>query len=138
MVRLRRVLFLGFLGLSATLAACSDDDDGGPLDPGPTPVSYASEIQPIFDASCVRCHGEGGSGGLDLRPGDSHGNLVGVISQNYAPAVLVVAGEPTDSVLYEKIADTGRFGGVMPPGAGALPDEEIALIRRWIEEGANP
>lgn len=135
MILLRTILLLG---LVTALVGCSDDDDDGTLDPGPTPVSYATQIQPIFDVSCVRCHGEGGSGGLDLRPGDSHGNLVGVISQNYAPALLVVAGDPVGSVLHEKVADTGRFGGVMPPGAGALPDDEIALIRRWIEEGANP
>jgi mono/diheme cytochrome c family protein len=134
MTGLRIVVLLGFL---AFLAGCSDDDDGT-MDPGPTPVSYETQIQPIFDASCLGCHGDGGLAGLDLRDGVSHGNLVGVTTQNYAPALRVAEGDPVASVLYEKVADTGQFGGVMPPGAGALPGEEIALIRRWIEEGASP
>ena len=108
------------------------------MDTGPTPVSYETQIQPIFDAECVRCHGDGGTAGLDLRPGVSHGNLVDVASQNYAPALLVDEGSPSTSVLHEKVADTAQFGGVMPPGGANLSSDDIELIRRWIEEGANP
>ena len=127
------------LGLMIAVAGCSDDDEvgDGTMDPGPTPVSYATQIQPIFDAECVRCHGDGGSGSLDLRDGVSYGNLVGVRSAGYAPAQRVVAGDPVASVLHEKVARTGTFGTAMPPST-TLPASEIALIRRWIEEGANP
>ena len=133
-----RLRILVVLGVSIAVAGCSDDDDGnGTMDPGPTPVAYATEIQPIFDAECVRCHGEGGNGGLDLRPGVSRDNMVGIESQGYAPALRVVAGSPSTSVLHEKVADTGAFGTAMPPSTG-LSSGEVELIRRWIEEGANP
>jgi hypothetical protein len=136
MIQLR---ILVVLGLIMTLAACSDDDNdggnGGPVGPGP--VSFETDIQPILDASCVGCHGDGGSGGLDLRGSVSYANLVGTVSQNYAPALRVVAGDPEASVLHEKVADTGAFGGLMPP-RGALASEDVELIRRWIAEGANP
>jgi mono/diheme cytochrome c family protein len=108
------------------------------MDPGPTPVSFANQIQPIFDEKCVQCHGEGGFGGLDLRDGESHANLVDQVSNGYSPALLVSPGEPTESVLYGKVADTGQFGGVMPPSNGGLSAEQLGLIERWIEEGANP
>ena len=130
-----RILVL--FGLVLMVASCSEDDDGT-MSPGPTPVSYEAQIQPIFDAECVRCHGEGGTAGLDLRPGVSHGNLVDVVSQNYGPALLVVEGDPSTSVLHEKVASTGQFGGAMPPGGAVLPSGDVELIRRWIEEGANP
>jgi mono/diheme cytochrome c family protein len=108
------------------------------MDPGPTPVSFANQIQPIFDAECVQCHGDGGNGGLDLRAGESHGNLVGVVSNGYAPALLVASGAPVESVLYAKVANTGQFGAAMPPPNGGLSTEQLGLIERWIEEGANP
>ena len=136
MIHLR---ILVVLGLIVTLAACSDDDDdggnGGPVGPGP--VSFDTDIQPILDSGCVGCHGDGGNAGLDLRAGVSYANLVGTVSQNYAPALRVVAGDPEASVLQEKVADTGTFGGLMPP-RGQLASEDVELIRRWIAEGANP
>jgi mono/diheme cytochrome c family protein len=109
------------------------------MDPGPTPVSFANQIQPIFDAECVQCHGESAFGGLDLRPDSSHGNLVGVESNGYAPAVLVTPGEPATSVLYGKVSNSGQFGTVMPPPPNdELTATQLGLIERWIEEGANP
>jgi hypothetical protein len=68
-------------------------------------------------------------------PDQSHGNLVNVTAQGYPPALRVVPGDPDESVLYNKMADTGRFGGSMPP-SGALSTPEIELIRTWITEGA--
>ena len=130
------ILLLVLMGL----AACSDDDDNdGTMDPGPTPVSFTTQIQPIFDSSCIQCHGDTAFGGLDLRADSSHGNLVGVESNGYAPALLVSPGNPAASVLYGKITDSGRFGSVMPPPPNdALSTEQIAVIELWIEEGANP
>jgi mono/diheme cytochrome c family protein len=87
-------------------------------------VSYSSEIQPIFDNDCGGCHG--GSGGLSL------GNYDQLMAGGNGGA-LVVAGSPDDSILVKRL--TGEISPKMPRG-GSLSDEQINLIRQWIEEGA--
>ena len=94
-------------------------------------VDFETEIQPIFTANCSGCHGS--NGGLSLAAGQSYNNLVDAVSQGYAPALRVVSGDPTTSVLYNKITNTGVNGGQMPPAA-ALSGDDIALISSWITE----
>lgn len=123
------------LALVAVLAGCSDHGDpltttipGGNNDP----VSLSADVQPLLDANCVACHGVGGNAGLDLRPGVSYGNLVGVAANN-GGGNLVVAGDKMSSVLYQRM--TGSQGGVMPPG-GALSTTAQDLVGQWIDDGA--
>ena len=115
------------------LLGCSDEGQS-PVGPGPQtePVSFAQQIQPIFDASCVGCHGIGGNAGLDLRTGFSHANLVNVAAQASA-GTLVAPGNSADSVLLNRL--TGNGLGLMPPG-GALGASTLDLVTRWIDEGA--
>ncbi len=94
-------------------------------------VDYDADIQPIWNSSCTGCHGN--SAGLSLAAGSSEANLVDVVSTNYAPALRVVSGDPTNSVLYNKVANTGVHGGIMPQG-GELTADQIALISTWITE----
>ena len=51
--------------------------------------------------------------------------------------VRVAPGDPDRSFLYVKVTDPGGMGEPMPPFR-ALPDEQVELIRRWIEDGAEP
>jgi len=90
-------------------------------------VSFASDIRPIFNArGCFSCH-------VWSQPSQ----IVNVTSQlGYAPAVIVKPGDLLNSVLYQKITGTGRFGQLMPEGGPKLPAGEIDKFRRWILEGA--
>lgn len=102
------------------------------------PPSFAADIQPLLTASCTgsSCHDSSSpAAGLDLTEGSAHGELVGVVSTFYAPALRVVAGNAGDSVLWNKVANTGRFGGKMPPG-GRFPASSTQLIEDWINAGA--
>ncbi len=116
------------------LSGCSDHGDslevtGPPIVP---PVSFADDIQPILSGNCVGCHGEGGNGGLDMRPGVSYGNLVGVAA-NGGTGNRVEPGDTAASFLYQRLSDTG--GGGMPP-TGPLPAETVAKVAEWINDGA--
>ena len=124
---------IGLLALGGCSDEGSDPVSPGP-DPDPDPISFAADIQPIFNANCVGCHGLGGNGGLDLREGSAYGNLVGIDSQGY-PGKRVMAGEPADSVLYLKLTGDSSTGTRMPP-AGLLPQAQRDLVRDWIAEGA--
>jgi hypothetical protein len=121
---------------ASVLAGCSDrgTEGAGPTAPGTDPVSYAADVQPLWNAQCVGCHGAGGNGGLDLRAPDSRAALVGVASVNW-PGALVTAGEPDASVLYLKLVGAPGVGARMPQG-GALGADALETVRRWIAEGA--
>jgi hypothetical protein len=99
-------------------------------------VSYAAQVQPIFNNRCTSCHAINGDGSLDLRAGVSYGNLVNVLSLNYG-VTRVIPGDPDGSVLYGKVSGNPVFGGRMPPTGAALTALQRQLIRTWILEGAN-
>lgn len=125
------------LGLLAGCSDYGDDPDPGPTGPvvPPTTVSFSAEVQPIFDNQCAGCHGAGGQAGLDLRPGTSHGNLVGVTATESALS-LVEPGQPDQSWLYLKLTDQQDVGDAMPPG-GTIGDANLTLMETWINEGAQ-
>ena len=113
------------------------------LDPSKLPpaaekkdVTYASDIKPIFDQSCVKCHGEQKPKGK-LRLDSLEGTLKGG-----EDGKVVTPGKSTESVLMANIAHLGDPDDFMPPpknkaGIGPLTKEQIGLIRAWIEQGAK-
>jgi len=103
----------------------------------PATVSFATDIQVIFTTSCVGCHGSPQpSGGADLTAGSSYASLVDAVSNGYAPAVRVIPGDTTHSVLYHKVFGTGQYGPAMPLG-GTISQSDRIKIRTWITEGAR-
>ena len=92
----------------------------------------------VFTPACSGCHSGGNpSGGLDLSDADtSHLQLVGIASSQQAGAIRVIAFDPDNSYLIQKLEGAaGIAGGRMPPGA-ALPQATIDIIRQWITNGA--
>jgi len=106
-------------------------------------ISYQSQIQPVFNQSCafVTCHagsptfspGEG----LNLDPGVSRSNLVGVSSRQRTGTQLINPEIPDQSYLLQKLqGSTGIQGERMPLGGPYLSAAEIRLINLWVEQGA--
>ncbi len=92
---------------------------------GDVEVSFRRDVLPIFNRSCVSCHG--GTQGLWLN------SYEGVMAGSQHGPV-VVPGNPEESELYRRI--TGQKQPAMPLGGTPLPQREIEVIRRWIEAGA--
>lgn len=133
------VLMLIACGSGVTPPGAADPpaDDGNPVE---VTVSFASDIQPIFDASCAgSCHVEGGTAPfLPLEAGVSHANLVGQpATQTTGGGTLVVAGDSASSILLGRLEANGE-GDPRMPGGGAEPlaDTEMTAITTWIDEGA--
>lgn len=93
------------------------------------PVDYEKHIKPILKARCFSCHAalkqESGlrldAGRLILKGGES--------------GAAVIAGQPGDSLLVQRISDPDEASR-MPPEGKPLTAEQIDLIRKWIEAGA--
>ncbi len=100
---------------------------GAPTDPR---VAYfAEQVRPILSEHCVRCHNpRRRKGGLDQLT--IAGLLVG---GNSGPAV--VPGKPEESLLISAVRwDDPDLK--MPLGKDQLAEEQIAVLERWITEGA--
>jgi hypothetical protein len=68
----------------------------------------------------------------------SYSHLVNVASKEVPSLDRVEPGNPDDSYVVQKVEGTAAVGGQMPLGRTPLTAEQIALIRQWISEGANP
>lgn len=89
---------------------------------------FEDDVQPILSAYCLTCHGKSSpEQGVDLRSARS------VLRGGFNGPV-IEAGAPEESKLYLKVSQ-----GEMPPPAfkSRVPDAEVEIIRRWIEEGAH-
>jgi mono/diheme cytochrome c family protein len=94
--------------------------------PAATPgkVEFVHDIQPIFQKSCFMCHGpQTQMAGLRL---DAKQSVL---------AKVVVPGKSAESHLYQRVAGVGDVAR-MPMG-GRLSDDQIALIKKWIDQGAE-
>lgn len=117
--------------------------------PGCPTISFAQNIQPIFNVSCAQsgaCHAGGAPPqDLNLQAGQAYGQTVGVKSTERLNEIRVRPGRPDDSFLITKIEfPTGTPGLPMPPGcpgsptqgATCLTPDDLAALRQWIVECA--
>lgn len=97
---------------------------------------YATEIQPIFDASCTGCHSIGGNAqGTGMILTSYEETMAG--DSNNGPAV--IPGNADESLLIwklEGVDNTGTTVSLMPRGRDPLSAETIQLVRAWIDAGA--
>lgn len=124
---------IALLLLACTSTKESVDTSGTALEPTLT------NVQAEVFRSCTfsSCHGSTPAGGLDLLPGESHKELVGVASSEKPELMRVVAGDPDASYLMMKMkGDPSIVSDEMPPGA-PLPADKIALVEDWIAAGAQ-
>ena len=96
--------------------------------PGADSVSFSKQIRPILADRCYACHGpDAAQRKANLRL-DQEAPIRGVL----------VPGDATDSEIVARLSSLDP-GHQMPPPTSKLKvsQEEIALITRWIEEGAQ-
>ena len=92
-------------------------------------VRFNLDIRPILSDKCFACHG----------PDESKRSTAQRFDKPEAAQKAVVAGQPDESLLYQRISSNDEAKR-MPPayqGHDKLPEKDIALVRRWIEQGAE-
>ena len=93
-------------------------------------VDFAREILPIFEKSCYSCHGPKQQM-HGLRLDSKKLALAGGHSGK-----VIYPHKATESPLYRRVAGIGNEPR-MPMGGEPLAQQQIALIRAWIDQGAN-
>jgi mono/diheme cytochrome c family protein len=116
------VAFAAMLVLAALLRAQSAPR------PADAAISFEKDVQPILENSCLSCHGETMQGRFDLRSRES-------ALEGGARGSDVVPGDSEASRLYRRIAGLER--PPMPAQADPLSADQVAAIKKWIDQGAR-
>ena len=114
--------------LSLSLMATSCYYDEIPYEavaPLPETVSYQSDIQPLWNQSCISCHKPGATA-PDLTAANSY--LALTANNKY-----VVPGNVANSILHKSLIGEGA---PLMPTDGKWSDSKIALVDKWINDGA--
>ena len=114
---------------SATLLHGADLKE---LPPAATrPIDFVKDVQPIFEGRCYDCHGaqkqEAGFR-LDQRAGAMKGG-------EYGEAIL--PGKSDQSLIILALAGQSEMVARMPKKGDALSQEQIGILRAWIDQGAK-
>ena len=133
-----KTVIIGLGALALALSATAKDVDVSKLPPASTmkDVTFAKDIKPIFDKSCVKCHGAE-KPKAKLRLDSLDGSLKGSADNK-----VIEAGNSAKSMLVHSVAQLGEEDYWMPPpdnkaNIPPLTKEQVGLIRAWIDQGAK-
>lgn len=125
----KRSLFLILVLFTLVISSCKYNfilpiEEEVPIDtvPGAQPVSFATQIQPIFTNKCINCHKSGGTA-PNLSAGSSYNQVV--------PSKVNLS-KPEESGIYTFPAPT-----TTKHAWKKYNSSEANLVLTWIKEGAK-
>jgi Protein of unknown function (DUF1553)/Protein of unknown function (DUF1549)/Planctomycete cytochrome C len=100
----------------------------------PVRVDFNRDIRPILSGSCYQCHGpDRNKRKADLRLDTRDG-----LFRSSPDSTIVVVGKPDQSELLARVTASEDDIRMPPPKGGTpLTPGQIALVTRWIEQGAE-
>jgi hypothetical protein len=119
----RRYLAAAFLPFSAAATAGTDRPA----------IDFNREIRPILSASCYQCHGpDHKKRKADLRLDTRDG-----LFRELEGTAVITPGQPQSSELFQRIQSDDDLERMPPPNsAPRLAPAQVALIEKWIRQGA--
>jgi Protein of unknown function (DUF1549)/Protein of unknown function (DUF1553)/Planctomycete cytochrome C len=127
------------IAMLITLAvSCLDTTGPAQSEPVPDKISYNFNIRPILSDRCFACHGPDVSkqkAGLRLdNPESAYKPL-----RETKGAFAIVAGHPEKSEMYKRVSSKDPSYQMPTPEShlSLLSDHEVALIKKWIEQGGK-
>ncbi|MFH5805377.1 DUF1549 domain-containing protein [Alienimonas sp. DA493] len=95
-------------------------------------VSLAEDLWPALQAKCLGCH----------QPAKAEGGYVMTDPEAFfaggdSGLAAVTPGDASDSFLLDRVTPNADGNAEMPPEGPPLSSEELALLRRWVEQGAT-
>jgi hypothetical protein len=139
MLKVKKLFAFSCAGLLlATLPTLADDVDTSKLPPAAkkTDLTFAKDISPIVEKSCLKCHS-----GKRPKAKYSMESLESIIKGGSSDEAAIVAGKSDKSPFVWYIGDLVEEME-MPPldkrdKYPQLTKDEIALIRAWVDQGAK-
>ncbi len=141
---MNQILLITLLSAATAAGAAQIDLSKLPEPAKKEGVTFAKDIRPLFEASCVRCHGAEKPKGelrLDTLEGALKGSHEGKVITPSASAksklVIAVSRLDEEFAMPPKPRPDKGGGKKGPPPAKPLTNDEVALIRAWIDQGAK-
>lgn len=136
---MKKILILSAILSVVTIlqfSSCKNDSNKDADEPGI--ISYNFQIRPILSDKCYNCHGPDANkrqAGLRLDIAEEAYKAL----QEHPRAHALVPGNPDLSELFVRVSTTDTSIMMPPPTSHrpALTEEEIALIKKWIQQGAK-
>lgn len=129
-------IFVSFLAAAATLAvlgAAKVDESKLPPPSTRTGITFDKDIKPLFERSCVECHGTEGRPKARLRLDTLEWVMKGAGGDE-----ILKKGKSAESILVHSIARIDEDTAMPPEGKGEpFTKEEVGLVRAWIDQGAK-
>jgi hypothetical protein len=123
---LTRVVIVGLLALSGRSVVAEADEK---------PIDFNRQIRSLLSDKCYACHGpaaDSREGGFRL---DQRDSALGEADSGERP---IVPGDPAASEIYVRLTTDDEFMRMPPAETNkSLTADEIELIRKWIEQGAE-
>jgi mono/diheme cytochrome c family protein len=99
-------------------------------------VTYAADIKPLFEKSCVKCHG------AEKQKGKLRLDSLAATLKGGEDGKVIEVGDSAKSMLVHNVAHVGDEDMFMPPPDNKdkiqpLTKEQVGLIRAWIDQGAK-
>ncbi len=104
-------------------------------------ASFKNDVMPIIKKYCLPCHSED-----NYNPSELSLDSYELMMEGGKHGVPVVPGDPEKSILVAKVIGASTFGDPMPLAKKLsdgtmqqrhLTDEELAILKAWIAEGAK-
>ena len=93
-------------------------------------VDYTSQVQPLLEYYCLECHSQ------DKRKGGLSLTTYADVLEGGRSGAVVRPGNGEGSLMFHRL--TAAVEPQMPLDELPLSDQEIALLRLWIDQGARP
>lgn len=97
-------------------------------------INYSRDIRPLLSKHCFACHGPE----EDHREADLRMDLESSAKENHDGIAAIVTGQAEQSEAYLRMITDDQDDKMPPPEHGKfMKSEEIALIKHWIDNGAE-
>lgn len=121
-----------FAAVSLSLDAAEIDVTKLPPAATKAGVTYNADIKPIFEKSCVKCHG------TEKQKGKLRLDSLAAALKGGENGKCIMPGNSAKSVLVHNVARLDPDSAMPPEDKGdPLTKEQVGLIRAWIDQGAK-
>ena len=95
-------------------------------------VTYATDIKPIFEKSCFKCHGS------EKQKGKLRLDSLEAVLKGGEEGKILEAGNSAKSPMVFAVARVDEDEAMPPADKGQpLTKDQVSLIRAWIDQGAK-
>jgi len=97
-------------------------------------VDFQRDIRPILSENCFQCHGPD----ENTREADLRLDLADAAQADLGDYAAIIPGDASESEAMKRVLSDDEYEQMPPADSGKeLTEQEIELLRRWIESGAE-